>query len=79
MEIFELKVFSARMGNKMFKYSTARGLAEKFGAKAIVPASFYLLKVFNLTAVVAHDRLYNRIIALNRNRVKNQKVNLILF
>ena len=66
------------MGNIMFEYSTARGLAEKFGAKTIVPASFYLLKVFNLTAVVAHDRLYNRIIGRNRNRVINEKVNLIL-
>ena len=65
------------MGNKMFKYSTARGLAEKFGAKTIVPASFYLLKVFNLTAVVAHDQLYKDIIERNRNRVINVKVNLI--
>ena len=65
------------MGNKMFEYSIARGLAEKSGAKTIVPASFYLLKVFNLTAVVAHDHLYKDIIERNRNRVINEKVNLI--
>ena len=68
------------MGNKMFIYATARGLAEQLAAQVVVPADLPLLQAFNLTATVIDSRQYRHLYKLNQMRLINGNVseNLLL-
>ena len=68
------------MGNKMFIYAAARGLAKEFGAQVVVPADLPLLQTFNLTATVIDSRQYRHLYKLNQMGLINGNVseNLLL-